>query len=179
MSLKPHFELMAEYNRWMNRNLYRIAAELPANVLQESRGAYFGSIVGTLNHIMVGDIIWLRRFSTHPLGLESLDPVASLPAITSLSQVLHHDIAALGEVRQSLDDLIVAFAAEAGDAHYETALSYRNSSGVPFTRRFGFLVQHFYNHQTHHRGQVTTLLSQIGLDPGVTDLLALIPDAES
>ncbi|MDE0095640.1 MAG: damage-inducible protein DinB, partial [Gammaproteobacteria bacterium] len=57
MSLKRHFELMADYNRWMNGNLYQVAAELPAQVLKENRGAYFGSILGTLNHIMVGYIM--------------------------------------------------------------------------------------------------------------------------
>ena len=64
MSLKRHFELMADYNRWMNGNLYQVAAELPAQVLKENRGAYFGSILGTLNHIMVGYIMYLLSTST-------------------------------------------------------------------------------------------------------------------
>lgn len=178
MAVRDHFALMAEYNRWMNANLYQVAADLPAAELAKNRGAFFGSINGTLNHVMVGDIIWLRRFAAHPLGLSSLEPVRELPAITSLSQVLHRDFAALREARESLDAVIIALAAEATDAHYDAALVYRNTRGTEFRRRFGYLVQHFFNHQTHHRGQVTTLLTQLGLDPGVTDLLALIPDAD-
>lgn len=179
MSVKAHFELMADYNRWMNANLYRVAAELPAEALNENRRAYFGSISGTLNHIMVGDIIWLRRFSRHPLGFPSLQPVELLPTITSLEQVLHHRFVNLRTTREKLDDVIVDFSREASEAHYDMPLPYRNTRDESHQRRFGFLVQHFFNHQTHHRGQVTTLLSQLGLDPGVTDLLALIPEVEA
>lgn len=66
MSLKRHFELMADYNRWMNGNLYQVAAELPAQALKENRGAYFGSILGTFNHIMVGYIMYMIARSTSP-----------------------------------------------------------------------------------------------------------------
>ncbi len=176
MSLKRHFELMADYNRWMNGNLYQVAAELPAQALKENRGAYFGSILGTFNHIMVGDIIWLRRFSRHPMGLKSLEAIEALPVIISLEQILYHDFAELREAREEIDGIIVEFAREATEEHFDAPLSCRNTRGVLSTRRFGFLVQHFFNHQTHHRGQVTTLLTQLGLDPGVTDLLALIPE---
>ncbi len=178
MSLKAHFELMADYNRWMNSNIYQVSAELPAEVLNENRGAFFGSISGTLNHIMVGDIIWLRRFSHHPLGFNSLEPLELLPTIVSLEQILHHQFVNLRNTREKLDQVIIDFSREASEEHFQAPLPYKNTQGAPFTRRFGFLVQHFFNHQTHHRGQVTTLLTQLGLEPGVTDLLALIPDYE-
>ena len=178
MSLKRHFELMADYNRWMNGKLYQVAAELPVAVLNENRGAYFGSILGTFNHIMVGDIIWLRRFSRHSMGLRSLEAVEALPVIVSLEQILFHDFAGLREAREDIDGIIVEFTREATEEHFEAPLPYRNTRGVPFTRRFGFLVQHFFNHQTHHRGQVTTLLTQLGLDPGDTDLIVLVPEFE-
>ena len=57
-------------------------------------------------------------------------------------------------------------------------LSYKNMSGVDSSRNFGELILHFFNHQTHHRGQVSTLLSQHGIDIGVTDLLSLIAEKE-
>ena len=176
MALAGHFRLLAEYNRWMNGNLYRVAAELPVDALQENRGAYFGSIIGTLNHILVGDTIWLRRFSGHPMPLEALSVIRSMPTVTSLDQVLYHDLPSLRSVREQVDQIVEAFVAEANEAHYQSALAYCNMKGVPCERQFGLLVQHFFNHQTHHRGQVTTLLSQFGLDVGVTDLLARIPE---
>ena len=179
MSLKPQFELMADYNRWMNGNLYQVAAELPVEALHGNRGAYFDSIYGTLNHILVGDIIWLRRFSRHTMGLSSLAEVGTLPAIVSLKQILYHDFADLREAREDIDRIIVDFTREATEVHFDSPVSYKNTHGVRHEKRFGFLVQHFFNHQTHHRGQVTTLLSQLGLDPGVTDLLALIPGFEN
>lgn len=73
MSLKRHFELMADYNRWMNGNLYQVAAELPAQALKENRGAYFGSILGTFNHIMVGYIMCLIVRSTSSKSNGAID----------------------------------------------------------------------------------------------------------
>lgn len=66
MELQPHFALMAFYNQWMNAKVYDAASKLTAAELNEERGAFFGSIFGTLNHIVVADTIWLKRFATHP-----------------------------------------------------------------------------------------------------------------
>ena len=173
MALKAQFELMAAYNRWMNSNVYQVAAELPAEVLHENRGAFFGSISGTLNHIMVGDIIWLRRFARHPMGFDSLEPLELMPTITSLEQILHHQFVNLRATRDKLDQVIVELAGEATEAHYLAPLTYRNTQGNPHTRRFGFLVQHFFNHQTHHRGQVHAMLTAAGARPGDTDLFLI------
>ncbi|MEN9538820.1 MAG: hypothetical protein RLZZ126_1055, partial [Pseudomonadota bacterium] len=80
--------LMAEYNRWMNQRVYAAAATLPAVALTAERGAFFGSILGTLNHIAVGDTIWLRRFARYPAGFASLVTLADVPHPTSLRQTL-------------------------------------------------------------------------------------------
>lgn len=77
-----------------------------------------------------------------------------------------------------MDALIVYWVCELNDAHLESNLVYSSVAGVRFARRFGDLLQHFFNHQTHHRGQVSTLLCQCGIDVGVTDLLARIPNVE-
>ncbi|MEC8081230.1 MAG: DinB family protein, partial [Pseudomonadota bacterium] len=66
MTVKAHFELLATYNQWMNNKVYEAALRLENTELTKDRGAFFGSILGTLNHIYVGDIIWLKRFSSHP-----------------------------------------------------------------------------------------------------------------
>ncbi|PHS48478.1 MAG: damage-inducible protein DinB [Marinobacter sp.] len=176
MSLKEHFELMAAYNQWMNTKIYEAAGILDETELSRERGAFFGSIIGTLNHIVVGDTIWLKRFAMHPTFSIALKEVADLPSPNKLNDILFEDFAALSERRAWLDNHIICWVGTLSDDDLNVVLRYQNTKGVPANRRFSSLLQHFFNHQTHHRGQVSTLLSQAGVDIGVTDLLALIPD---
>jgi uncharacterized damage-inducible protein DinB len=176
MSLKDHFELLSIYNQWMNSKIYESASSLFATDLTKDRGAFFGSILGTLNHIIVGDTIWLKRFSTHPSCVGSLQQVANLPNPTSLSQIVFEDIARLSEHRAWLDRQIIGWVAGLTEGDLNFVLSYHNTKGVPANKRYSSLVLHFFNHQAHHRGQVSALLSQAGAEVGVTDLLALIPE---
>ena len=176
MDLLKHIRLLAQYNEWMNAKLYEAAAQLAPDQLAQNRGAFFGSVLGTLNHILVGDIIWLKRLGTHPAAHRSLEPVRQLERPGSLDQILHRDLSGLREQRGKLDAIIVAWSAELSAADLDHVLEYRNMKGVPMRKLFGSLVLNLFNHQTHHRGQATTLLSQAGLDVGVTDLLALIPE---
>ena len=176
MSLKYHFELLATYNQWMNLKVYEAAGQLSAIDLAKNRGAFFGSILGTLNHILVGDTIWLKRFATHPSCLDSLREVADLQNPTSLDQILFDDLGSLSKQRIWLDRQVVNWIAQLSEGDLDVILSYHNTKGIPANKRFSSLVLHFFNHQTHHRGQVSTLLSQAGVDIGVTDLLAQVPE---
>jgi len=178
MSERAHFVLLGQYNAWMNAKLYQAAAALPADALNVDRGAFFGSIIGTLNHIVAGDTIWLRRFAMHPVRFAALQPLLALPAPDGLAATFSTDLAALHAHRSMLDAVISDLVAELGDADLEHVLDYKNTKGVPAQKRFGSLLLHFFNHQTHHRGQASTLLSQAGIDIGVTDLLALVPNAD-
>jgi uncharacterized damage-inducible protein DinB len=176
MPLQQNFMLMATYNQWMNDNLYDVSSQLTAHQLIEDRGAFFGSVLGTLNHILVGDTIWLQRFSCHPSDFTALKPLRSQPVPKALSQILHADVSALRDARGVMDRTIIDFVAETTETDYSQALTYADTRGNPHRKNFGQLLQHFFNHQTHHRGQVTVLLSQQGLDFGVTDLLLKIED---
>ncbi len=174
MSLKDHFVLLAAYNQWMNAKIYDAATHLNEADLAQDRGAFFGSILGTLNHIVVADTIWLKRFATHPACATSLQEVAKLANPTSLDQILFSGIAELNNRRDWLDLQIISWIQALDDADLDVVLSYRNTKGVAASKRFSNVILHFFNHQTHHRGQVSTLLSQAGADIGVTDLLMLI-----
>ncbi len=175
--MKQTFELMARYNTRMNRAIYGACATLSPAQLAEDRGAFFKSIIGTLNHIAVADLIWLKRFTLHRSASESLrNLIDASPVPALLADILHRDLAELSELRTRLDQAIEQFTRDASPDDYQMPLSYRNNAGVPQSRNFGFLVQHLFNHQTHHRGQVSTLLSQAGVDIGMTDLLAEIPN---
>lgn len=169
---------MAEYNRWMNARLYDAAGSLSGELVFEERGAFFGSLFGTLNHIAVGDTIWLRRFVQLP-GQDSVrEALDAFPAPATLTQQLLPTLSGLRAYRDKLDGLIARFAGDVTQEQLDATLSYTNTAGQSQARNFGALVQHFFNHQTHHRGQATTLLSQFGVDVGMTDLLAVIPREE-
>ncbi len=167
---------MAEYNEWMNARLYAAAEKLPAAELGRERGAFFGSIIGTLNHLVVTDTMWLKRFAAHPSCPASLESIRALPQPVALNQILFAELGGLTARRRVIDAAIKVWAAALTQADLDHVLHYANTKGVKSQKRMSNLVMHFFNHQTHHRGQLTTLLFQAGQDVGATDLLALIPN---
>ncbi|MDQ8023568.1 MAG: DinB family protein [Moraxellaceae bacterium] len=179
MSTPAQVQLMARYNRWMNERLLEACARLEPAALSADRGAFFGSLLGTLNHLVVADTVWLHRFALHPARHPQLDPVRALPLPTALDQTVCEDLDTLRTRRALLDDCIEHWCAALSEADLQHVLHYRSMKGVPVGRRLGNLLLHFFNHQTHHRGQATTLLSQAGEDMGATDLLLLIPEDET
>lgn len=177
MQRSEHVQQMATYNAWMNERLYEAARSLPDAELAAQRGAFFGSILGTLNHLVVADRIWLGRYARHPACAEVLEPIERITPATRLDQPMADDIRALGRLRVELDELITRLAQHLTEADLDSTLAYHNTQGIAAQKNLFALLMHLFNHQTHHRGQATTLLRQAGVDVGVTDLLALIADA--
>lgn len=179
--LNQHFCLLASYNAWMNTKLYDAAVKLSPHELALDRGAFFGSILGTLNHLVVADTIWLQRFAHHPTQdaaqHAALDHVRQISSPAGLDEVLFTELALLRQRRTLLDGAISAWTAVLTAEDLAHNLGYANTKGVLNSKNMAALLLHLFNHQTHHRGQVTTLLAQAGVDVGVTDLVALIPNA--
>lgn len=169
-----HIALMANYNQWMNRKLYDAALTLTDAALAMDRQAFFGSILGTLNHLALGDTVWLKRFAQHPAGFSALAPMQAVATPADLKQLAFEDVRELATYRTWLDQLIVDWSHTVQETDLDHRLHYSNMRGVTADKDFFSLLVHFFNHQTHHRGQATTLLTQAGLDVGTTDLLALI-----
>lgn len=174
--MTANFALMASYNRHMNTALLAAAALLSDDELNADRGAFFRSIMGTLNHMLVGDIIWLKRFACHEVTFPSLLNMSSFKAPSALDVRLCSTLSELTVKRAYMDDIIIDFTAELTEQAIASPLAYNNSKGLSFNKNFGCLLQHFFNHQTHHRGQLSTLLYQAGVDVGVTDLVLSIPN---
>ncbi len=170
------FLMMARYNRWMNEKLFAIAAGLDEQALRCDRGAYFGSILGTLNHVMTGDVLWLKRFAGHEALAQPLALLQEVRAPSRLNDELFDDLPSLWQYRRRLDAALIEVAEIVGGLPPDTVLSYCSMKGMPARRSLQALAIHLFNHQTHHRGQATTLLKQAGIDPGETDLLMLIPE---
>jgi len=152
-------QTMARYNQWMNQKLYAICAEIPDEERKRDRGAFFKSIHGTLNHLLYGDRVWLGRFLGQPFSAGGL------------GQELYSDFDELCRERQITDEALILWTNEIEASWLERSFEY--TSGIDQKTRVlpaWVLVTHVFNHQTHHRGQLTTLLSQMGLNPGITDL---------
>lgn len=177
MSCKLYVERMAGYNAWMNSRLYAVAGRLPAAELARDRQAFFGSILGTLQHIAVADTIWLKRFAEHPSRHAELGVVRAMAMPRSSDVVLHEDFDALSVQRRILDDVIIRWSTALSEHDLKHVLHYANTRGVPSAQDCFGLLMHLFNHHTHHRGQATTLLTQAGADVGVTDLVALLAEA--
>lgn len=167
---------MAEYNEWMNDKLYEAAMTLSDEELAANRMAFFGSIIGTLNHLVVGDTLWLKRFATHPANYSALELVNELPLPISLDQVAFTDIRSLSRHRKKLDQAIKNWARSIREEDLDYVMTYSNMKGFEAQKNYYSLVMNLFNHQTHHRGQTTTLLTQANVDVGVTDLLAIVPN---
>ena len=159
MMTNAYCQLTAQYNEWMNSRLYAVCAGMPAAELHLDRGAFFKSIYLTLNHIAYGDLSFLSRFTADPL-------VVPEPGVD-----LFGGFSALRQAREALDARLSFWAGSLTPDWLEQPLTY--TSKIDMRSRTvprWVLVTHMFNHQTHHRGQVTTMLSQMGLDMGSTDI---------
>ncbi len=156
--LLRHFRMLASYNRLANRRLYDACARLTDGELKRRRPAFFGNIHGTLNHLMVGDRIWLARFS----GEE-------VPS-TGLDAILYDGFAELREAREREDARIEEFVAGMDEGFLAGTIRYENNEGRLLEDPVDLLLPHFFNHQTHHRGQVHDMLSGTDVPPPVLDL---------
>jgi len=159
---QEHFRMFALYNRWANERIYGCAAQLTPEALAEDRGAFFGSLLGTLNHLLVTDRLWMSRLEgTSPRG-------------TRLNEVLYEDFGDLSAARRAQDQTVIAFVHDLSEERLAETLDYATTSGAPQSQPIHQVLAHLFNHQTHHRGQAHHL---VGLALGrekapVLDLLA-------
>ena len=137
--------LMATYNSWMNRPLYDAALRMHEPEVITDRGAFFGSLLQTLNHIAVGDTIWLHRFAQCPASETLRSQLLAFPAPTSLHQEVAPSLQALKVYRSTLDELILLWARSLTALQLAAPLQYKNMAGVIQSKKFGSLVQHFFN----------------------------------
>ena len=168
-----HFKTMARYNTWMNRRVYEVAATLSDEERKRDLNAFFCSIHRTLNHLLLTDRVQLGRF----IGTDrtqSFDHRGKPIRIRSLDQELYSDFDRLRREREKTDAMIEAWTNEITPEFLAREMLYEAMSAPGRYRVPTWIaVAHFFNHQTHHRGQIATLLSQLGRDVGATDLMAL------
>ena len=174
-SLLDNYLIMARYNRWMNQRLYAACEALPDAQRKADQGAFFKSIHHTLTHLVLADKMWLTRFAKQGVEFAALLPeLLALPEGSDYTSNLHPDWADLKQTRDALDAAMEQWLASMPPEFLSSTMRYANTKGVQRTHPAWQALTHFFNHQTHHRGQVTTLLTQAGVDVGVTDLIVLV-----
>jgi uncharacterized damage-inducible protein DinB len=158
--MKAHFVMMAKYNAWANARLYRTAGTLPEELYRKEIGAYFKSLHGTLNHLLVADRIWMRRLTgtgDHPNKLDA---------------ILSGDLPTLHAARLAEDERIIALIHELSEQQFDETQDYQTLNGSPLKQLRREILAHLFNHQTHHRGQAHAILTILGVtEPEPLDLL--------
>lgn len=156
---KRYVTTLAEYNRWANRRLYAACAELTRQEYHKARPSFFGSIHGTLNHLILTDRNWFGR-------IEGNDP-----RLAPLNRVLYETFDELKGAREQEDQHILEVITGIDEDRLAADLEYSNTRGERFTTPLHLLLGHLFNHQTHHRAQVHDMLSQTEISPPPLDLL--------
>ncbi|MBS3649559.1 damage-inducible protein DinB [Pseudaminobacter sp. 19-2017] len=158
--MKQHFSMMAAYNRWANQKVYEAAAELAEEEFARDMGAFFRSVMGTLNHLLVADRIWMKRFTGQGDAPSGLDTIL-FAHYGSLFGARRAEDARIVDWIESLTEKQVA-----GRFTYITVTDMRTVS-----QRLAPALAHLFNHQTHHRGQVHAMLTALGKPSIALDLI--------
>jgi uncharacterized damage-inducible protein DinB len=160
--MKAYFQQLASYNRWANARLYAAALALNEVDYRRDVGAFFKSLHGTLNHLLLTDQLWLKRLTgngDHPAALDA---------------IIHEDRLALTLARADEDDRIVSYVESLDETSFHGMHQYANSAGKVFEQARFHILAHLFNHQTHHRGQAHTVLSICtGREPPSLDMLLM------
>ena len=158
--MKAHYAEFAAYNAWANRRLYEAAAQLTDAEYRANQGAFFKSLHGTLNHMLLTDRLWMQRFTGQG------------PTYDRLDSILHERLGELRSARDAEDRRIADWIDGLDDDALNGVIRYRRvSTPEEFVQPLAPALRHFFNHQTHHRGQAHMVLTTLGKDAPPLDLL--------
>jgi uncharacterized damage-inducible protein DinB len=164
MDVKELYINFARYNQWANERIYTVCQQLDSDSYYQDRRAFFGSIHGTLNHILLADRVWMSRFTGEAYE------------VTSLRDELYPTFELLKSARQSEDTRILAYVTDLTSEALALELSYSNSTGQQYNQPLWQCLVHLFNHQTHHRGQVHQMLGEADMKTPVLDLVVMLRD---
>jgi len=162
--MMSRYVTFAGYNAWCNERLYDAAAKVSDADYRRDRGAFFKSLHGTLNHLLLGDVIWMQRFTGEGMLPKTLD------------EILHDDFATLRAARRAMDDRISRYVGALSEADLARPIRYRTFvNPVDIEQVLAPALDHFFNHQTHHRGQAHAMITAAGEKTDDTDLFLVVP----
>lgn len=158
--MKQHFTMLAAYNQWANGRIYDAAAQLSEEEFQRDVAAFFKSLMGTLNHLLTADRIWMKRFS------------GSGEAPATLDAIIHRELAELRHAREVEDKRIVDWIGTLTEKNLAGRFTYITATDVrTVSQRLAPALAHVFNHHAHHRGQAHTILTSLGKPSVQLDLI--------
>ncbi|MBX3596007.1 MAG: damage-inducible protein DinB [Rhizobiaceae bacterium] len=158
--MKQHFRMFAAYNQWANARIYEAAADLSEEEFERDVGAFFKSMMGTLNHLVAADRIWMKRFTGGGEAPNELDHITA------------RNFEKLRSIREMEDRRIVEWIDSQSEKALTGRFTYMTVTDLrTISQRLAPALDHFFNHQTHHRGQAHTILTILGRPSIPLDLI--------
>jgi uncharacterized damage-inducible protein DinB len=162
-----HLRMMARYNKWANAQLNTAVMNISHDAYMAEREAFFGSIHGGLNHILLVDRIWRGRVEGNPHPADRLDII-----VTDSREAFLRE-------RLAEDDILIDFTDSFDEKSLDEKVTYSSLIGFTGTDPRRLILAHMFNHATHHRGQIHALLTQVPADPPPLDLMVYIRETEA
>lgn len=176
MDLSSNFRMLALYNQRMNKQLLNVCSTLTYEQLHQNTNSFFPTIMAHWNHILFGDLIMLQRLVANELVSVEPTVLDQLPVSKLVSDTFASNLDELYELRELVDSIYIEITNQFSAGSCNQVVRYTTTKGQVIDRTVGEFFQHIFNHQTHHRGQLSCLLSQLGLDYGCTDLPMIVPE---
>lgn len=167
---------MATYNKRMNVQLLAVCKQLPTKQIHKETHSFFPTIMCYWNHILFGDLIMLSRLVKSKIVHIDANILQQLPTAKAVNDTFANNLKELVNLRKIVDNIYINVTQQLTDNSYDLTINYTTSEGVILEKSVAEFLQHVFNHQTHHRGQLTCILSQMGMDYGHTDLPMLVSE---
>ncbi len=176
MSLTKNFKMMSLYNQRINSQLMASCLVLSPEILEKETHSFFPNIISYWNHILFGDLILIGRLALNHIGELSPEMLCTLPIPKSPQDIYFRKLSDIAVLRKQVDELIIQYCKNLTEKECEKFITYQTTEGVSITKAVADITQHIFNHQTHHRGQLTCVLSQFGVDYGCMDLPVIVSE---
>lgn len=176
LTIVKNFRLLAIYNQRLNKQLLECCASLTKEMLEKETHSFFPTIINYWNHILFGDLILLRRLAVNNIAGLTIEDLGGFPQAQAPSDIYCASLSDIYTLRKKVDSMIVKYCESLTDTICEKPIRYQTTEGENIEQCVGIITQHMFNHQAHHRGQLTCVLSQFGVDYGCTDLPILVAD---
>ena len=167
---------MSLYNQRMNIQLMAQCQRLSVDNLEQETHSFFPNIISYWNHIIFGDLILIGRLAENKIAKLSLQELSTFPSPKSPDDIYHNDLTDIALLRARLDELIVRYCQTLTEDDCDKYITYTTTEGDSISKAVADVTQHIFNHQAHHRGQLTCVLSQLGIDYGCMDLPVIVPE---
>jgi len=179
LSLASNFRMMSLYNQRINAQLLDCCLALPQATLEKETHSFFPNVISYWNHILFGDLILIGRLALNNIAKLSPQDLSMFPTPKSPQDIYYRNLSDIAVLRKQVDEVIRQYCINLTEEDCKKFITYNTTEGVSITKAVADVIQHLFNHQTHHRGQLTCVLSQFGVDYGCMDLPVIVSEGSS